>query len=720
MQRLNNKQLNFVYNIIHHIKITTEPIYRFLSGGAGVGKSFVTTALYQTALKYLNKKEGDDYSARKVLLLAPTGKAAYHIKGTTIHSGLKIAPNQKLEHHTLSCSALNTLRNEIGSLKLIFIDEISMVGFKMLNCINQRLKEVKQSPKPFGGISIIAVGDLFQLKPVMDSYIFRTPGNGYLPLATNLWQELFYMFELTEIMRQADNKPFAELLNRLREGNHTSEDIRCLQKRQLQMEPSAPDYPYQSVHLYSTNDKVNAFNSMVINKADAPKAIIIARDRFVGSAPQVMREKILANFKNNKQNKQLSNVVEIAKGLVYDLTVNIDTSDGLINGASYLVMKLGLPVGETGPKGVIWVKFFDGHIGAALRNWSKRLYQRNIEKTWTPIEPLVKQFSAGHKGQALIQRLQFPLRQAHAKTIHRSQGDTMDDAVIDLTSTRKIDHIHYVAISRLRTLQGLHLLNLQDDKISVSTDVQQEMAGLRSNPIHCCTPSLAEQPGNLTIVFLNARSLHRHLPDVKADTRFANASILIFSEARFCSRDTEDFIALPKFRVQCRHDSTGADNSRPYYVLCLYTNRLPLFSHKVGNEKIEILVSKLEEDMFVCAVYKAPSASTKVLCRLLEEAHRKFAVSKCVILGDFNVDWNVNNAQKKCLEDILCARLGYTQITTGPTTDQNTTIDLMFSRVSAPVHGDTCEVYFSDHKMIRMSITSEMALDNCPPSTSSN
>lgn len=80
-----------------------------------------------------------------------------------------------------------------------------MVGFNMFNCIHQRLMEVTQKKEIFGGISVIAVGDLFQLKPVMDSYIFMSPKSGYLPLAANLWNENFNMFELHQIMRQAEN-----------------------------------------------------------------------------------------------------------------------------------------------------------------------------------------------------------------------------------------------------------------------------------------------------------------------------------------------------------------------------------------------------------------------------------------------------------------------------------------------------------------------------------
>lgn len=81
----------FFYHILHLIKTSDEPFYCFFSGGAGVGKSHLTKALYQAALKYYNTRAGVDFSEVKVLLLAPTAKAAFHIKANTIHSALGIS-----------------------------------------------------------------------------------------------------------------------------------------------------------------------------------------------------------------------------------------------------------------------------------------------------------------------------------------------------------------------------------------------------------------------------------------------------------------------------------------------------------------------------------------------------------------------------------------------------------------------------------------------------
>ena len=144
-----------------------------------------------------------------------------------MHSALAIPACQSLKiYKPLDSSRLNTLRCHLGGVKLIFLDEISMVRNTMLNMqINNRLKDIKGSKEDFGGVSIVAIGDLFQLEPVMDSDIFKDFDDIDGPLAQKLWKEHFKMFEVVEIMTQRECKEFAEILNRLREGKHTAHDI---------------------------------------------------------------------------------------------------------------------------------------------------------------------------------------------------------------------------------------------------------------------------------------------------------------------------------------------------------------------------------------------------------------------------------------------------------------------------------------------------------------
>ncbi|KAJ8043464.1 ATP-dependent DNA helicase PIF1 [Holothuria leucospilota] len=173
-----------------------QQIHAFLTGGAGVGKSVLIDTLFQALHIFLGGLAGENPDDQRILLCAPTGKAAYNISGVTIHSAFKINPNQGFNFKKISSDQLNTLRVRYRHLSVVIIDEISMVGNKQFLFMHLRLQEIKTSPKPFGGIHMIAVGDFFQLKPFKDQCIFMNLKDGYGPLTTNLWKEYFHMHEL--------------------------------------------------------------------------------------------------------------------------------------------------------------------------------------------------------------------------------------------------------------------------------------------------------------------------------------------------------------------------------------------------------------------------------------------------------------------------------------------------------------------------------------------
>ena len=213
--QLNRKQEEFHTHIMHKAAQGSEQVLCALHGGGGTGKSTVTHAIYQGLYRLLNKHSGDDYSVSHALLVAPTGRAAYNIHGCTIHHVFMIAANQKLEHRALSWDYLNTLRNRFHGIKWILLDEFSMVGNTMLKLIHLWLQETKGNKLPFGGVNIICVGDLYQLQPVMQSYIFMDVSTEYGPLATNLWKEYFTIFELTEIMCQKNDNKWKQVMSKI-------------------------------------------------------------------------------------------------------------------------------------------------------------------------------------------------------------------------------------------------------------------------------------------------------------------------------------------------------------------------------------------------------------------------------------------------------------------------------------------------------------------------
>ena len=244
---------------------------RFLYSGAGVGKTHVTMLLYQSLYRYFNKRPGKDPDKPCILLMAPTGKAAYLIRGNTLHSALKIPVNQKLQYKSLDTDSFNTLRTQMMGVKYIFIDEVSMVGSGMLTFVYKQLQEVMGSARDFGGISVIFVGNLFQLKPVCDSFIFKNNCAGYAHLASNLWQQNTMMFELTTVMRQENGGQFAQLLNRMREGNLSESDNDLLATKLIKVDSEDYAQVKDSLHLYLQNQRVDSHNLQTYLKAQTQK-----------------------------------------------------------------------------------------------------------------------------------------------------------------------------------------------------------------------------------------------------------------------------------------------------------------------------------------------------------------------------------------------------------------------------------------------------------------
>ena len=203
-----------------------------------------------------------------VLQTAPTGKAAHNIHGMTLHSAFAL-PVTELhgEMPNLSSDVLNTLRSKLLCLKLIIIDEISIVGSKILSQVNNRLKAIMDISLDFGGVSIICVGDFHQLRPVKDSYVFQVPTSGsenYDALVGSYLWEKFSFVELTEIMRQKDDKNFAVALNNFANCSLTNDDIDLFKSRQIGKE-SLSKIPSKAIHLFSTNACVNVHNESVLN-----------------------------------------------------------------------------------------------------------------------------------------------------------------------------------------------------------------------------------------------------------------------------------------------------------------------------------------------------------------------------------------------------------------------------------------------------------------------
>ena len=562
MQSLDVEQKEFFYHVLNSVKTDKLPLRLFLSGGAGVGKSTVTNALYESLIRYLNAQTENDPDDISVVKVAPTGKAAFNIRGNTLHSAFKIPANRGFNYCTLDRDRLNTIRAQLQRMQVVFIDEISMVGSGMFNFLDLRLQQIMGPKEPFGGLSIITVGDLFQLKPVFDQWIFENSKDCYTALATNLWQQYFQMFELSEVMRQRGDKDFAEILNRIREGKHTEADIAVLKKRILNLSLQHPDYPMNSTHLFSTNIAVDQHNHDIFHKSTNEKVKIKAIDIVLGDLSDELKERLKKQIPNDPSKTMgLYSVCSILKDAKYDLTTNLSVVDGMTNGAECIIKKVDYRVpGSTRPS-IIWVLFQEEHIGKDYRKEYSHLYNQNIDRHWVPILEVTRQF---RRHQMQVLRRQFPLRPSAAKTIHRCQGDTLDEAVVDLPSSKR-EHMHCVALSRLRSISGLHILNMNENRITVSKKVQEEMTRLRQKAtLNSHIPFLYKDTSeSFKIMFQNVRSLHLHIADVASDYSVKAADIDIFVETALCSNDDNASYGIPGFQL-FRNDVMQHGTRTPY------------------------------------------------------------------------------------------------------------------------------------------------------------
>ena len=710
LRSLNMKQRQFYNHVVHWIKTKDAPLYTFLSGGAGVGKSVVIRALYQTLYRFLNLKEGENADDVRVLLCAYTGKAAFNINGSTICSAFK--QKYKQSDQTLTCDSLNTFRSKYKNLSVVIIDEISMVSNSMLSFINQRLQELTGSRVPFGGVSIIAVGDLYQLKPVSGDWIFNDLTHDATSLANNLWKEHFSVFELTEIMRQKDDMEFAELLNRLRLNLLTKEDKEKL--RTCSIEKCSPGYQLDAPHLFAENYFMHIFNESVINTMHTEKVIIPCHDSLV--SPKMSKQKQdeavkkLPTDPNKTSNLHCSLTVVV--NMIYDLTVNINTEDGLANGASCTVKQIENKQTETSRPSIIWVQFHDEKAGmeTRIKYRNRGFYNECINENWTPIFDIERTFTYNRK---TFQRIQFPLQPSAGRSVHRAQGSTLEKVVIDLSQkkTRKVPHLHYVALSRVRSMKNLQILNFNEEALKVDERVELEMVRLHQDATLqlCYTPIDSFSPCTyFKLSFNNCRSLHLHFEDIEHDQRLLSTHIIGLAETRLHQHDDSASYQLNGYSLIRNDQKIDLVRQRPPHGLAVYIKDDVSVREKIiySSQQIEFTLLKvhhahLVNEIQVVILYKSPNtADTYFLSVLEEQLFPNLNLSdKLCVLGDFNIDVSVS--VRKIVHS-FCEKLGCKLLISQPTTDNQSSLDLVFSNIEG-IAG-TEETYWSDHKIVHFNI----------------
>ncbi|KAL1268866.1 hypothetical protein QQF64_034229 [Cirrhinus molitorella] len=240
-----------------------EQFFYFVSSGAGCGKSHVIKCIHTEATKILRQLprlwEEGDLSVPTVLLSAFTGTAAFNISGKTLHSLLKLPRSLKPPYQGLG-NSLDEVRAGLRDVEILIIDEVSMISKDLFAYVNWRFQQIKGSKKPFRGISCLAIGDYYQLPPLGKA----KPLCVFEEDVLDFWKDNFQIVTLTEIMRQKEDRAFAQLLNRLRVKQKTEalrDDDGALL---LQAVKKLEDCPRDALHIFATNKEVKKYNTETV------------------------------------------------------------------------------------------------------------------------------------------------------------------------------------------------------------------------------------------------------------------------------------------------------------------------------------------------------------------------------------------------------------------------------------------------------------------------
>jgi ATP-dependent DNA helicase PIF1 len=402
----------------------------FLTGPGGTGKSFLINTLYNDV---------PEKTGKKVALTALTGCAALllHHKAKTIHSwagiGLGRDPVPLLIANARKSRKAKT--NWMNTDVLV-IDEVSMMTPDLFEKLDQVGRALRRNPHtPFGGMQIVLVGDFFQLPPIPDagpvSFLFESP----------LWISMdLQTYELTEYVRQKE-EVFQKVLEEARRGELTKRSLKILARRM------GLDYSKEVIQptmLFTRRAQVDLINMSHLKKLTTERHVYKATTTFNSKTILEPNELVQKGVAKLDYEAAYSPELILARGAQVMLITNVAPEKGLVNGS----------------RGVV-VRFEEGDVHTPVVLFRNGKEYPITHATWElPDMPGIK-------------RQQIPLRLAYAITIHKAQGATLDCALIDVGSRTFEVGQAYVALSRVKDLEGLYIHDLDPAAFMASEKVKE-------------------------------------------------------------------------------------------------------------------------------------------------------------------------------------------------------------------------------------------------------
>ena len=704
--KLNKKQYQLVNEFLFNLKRSHpgNQMLWFLSGGAGVGKTTAVNALYQGVRRHFNSLPNEDHSSLQIVKCAFTGKASHQVQGYTINTLFKMPFGAKKKREQLTGKKLAELQSKMANLKVLIIDEISMVDNEMWIDMSNRLCKIKDKDDlPFGGVHVLAVGDLFQLlpvrgRPVWEMHSLDSNSNilGY-PLGYNVWKEEVKLFEFDEIMRQKDEKPWADFLNRLRESPLSEEDSLYIKEQLIDKDHDIiPDASYITL----TNDRSDFFNDQWFMMSPSDQRFVLKSEDIHSAHAPISPNMILNNIETVSRGEvqNLAASLKLAIGQEYDFVINLDTADGLTNGTPCIAKKYQ----SVSIKGdIVWVDPQDQRVGRLWRQKHRILYDDGIPNHWLPVLRHGIACSSKH-----FTRRQFPLRASKSRTVNRTQGATLNRIVIDFSDKRgQTAHCHYVAFSRCPSKYNVAILGsdgLAESKIRHDSRCIQEMERLRLGArLELTLPLLFDLNNEyFNVYFLNAQSILGKIGALECDWNIRGSTVVGIVDTRFEHGKEKNMVCFNEPGI------FYSSNARPSLGIAVYSSLVNNHSqhHILADGKGSMVsVRYTSLNVTICYVYILPEAPSLVYSDAMDRIRNlDHSGAALIILGDFNKNPELlpSSFKKGACE------LGLRQLITGMTHNRGNTLDHVYTNINDEFlrYGCLNTMTKSDHLPVFVSV----------------
>ena len=454
----------------------------YLTGAAGSGKTYVINQY----IKYLK-----DHSV-SVGVTASTGIAATHMNGMTIHSWAGICILDDLTKDDLKrLKKKSKLKRRLEDTKVLIIDEVSMLHGKRLDMVDQVCRAFKDKEKPFGGLQVVLSGDLFQLPPVTKS------GSVDFVFESKAWNNMnLKICYLTEQYRQEDER-LLDVLSAIRTGSVDDNHFEYLNGRFIE-----PAKNTEITKLFTHNASVDSINNDELEQLTTEQHNYYMRSTGNSRIAEGLMQSCLA-----------PETLSLKVGAKVMFVAN-NPAEGFVNGT----------MGE--------VSGFDEEDNPIVQTELRTVYVK--QHSW----------SMDDGDRVLAQISQLPLRLAWAITVHKSQGMSLDSALVDLAESFE-PGMGYVALSRVRTLEGLYIKGLNNTALMINPIVAKLDASLMSK----------SQQAKTQLKKIKKKELDLHHNRVRLALRSDEAKWLD-------NYDNDLFEELKKWRTK-----QAAEQSVPAYVV---------------------------------------------------------------------------------------------------------------------------------------------------------